>query len=221
LVKAIGFRVRAGKSNRRHRWPGCENHGKRGKHRTEVTEVTEGGLGLVRETFAGDTVGLPTKIRQKEKHRRFHASRSKAAVFTKTVFNGAMLSPLRVTPARKPRTGSRYCHRSGVLFRPEVAAFTKTVFNAPPNFPSVTSVRCFPLFAHLRVKAPHWESVLRPFRRSFPPGSRRVHPNSFQRTAQFPLCDLSGLCAMLSLLRVAPAWKPRCPPNSFPQELSF
>jgi hypothetical protein len=28
-----------------HRWLGCENHALRGKHRTEVTEVTEGDRG--------------------------------------------------------------------------------------------------------------------------------------------------------------------------------
>jgi hypothetical protein len=65
-------------------------------------------------------------------------SRPKAAAFTKTVFNAppnfplcdlcglcAMLFPLRVPPARKPRTGSRYCGRSDVLFRPEAAVSTK------------------------------------------------------------------------------------------------
>jgi 4-oxalocrotonate tautomerase len=42
-------RIRAVKTNPRelcqgHRGPRCENHAKREKHRTEVTEVTEGGL---------------------------------------------------------------------------------------------------------------------------------------------------------------------------------
>jgi hypothetical protein len=38
-----------------HHWPGCENHAPRGKHRTEVTEVTEGRSGLVVEASAWDT----------------------------------------------------------------------------------------------------------------------------------------------------------------------
>jgi hypothetical protein len=48
-----------------HRWPGRENHAPRGKHRTEVTEVTEesrvgGG------TSAWDTVGLDARITHQE-----------------------------------------------------------------------------------------------------------------------------------------------------------
>ena len=89
-------------------------------HRTEVTEVTEGGLGSVRETFAGDIVGLGAKIRQMGKHRfyaipagsRVSADRERSFTrnVTKTIFNAppnfplcdlcAMLSSLRVVLAR-------------------------------------------------------------------------------------------------------------------------
>jgi hypothetical protein len=55
-------------------------------HRTEVTEITEGGLGLVRETFAGDIVGLHAKIPKWESIDDFTISRPEA-VFTKTIFN--------------------------------------------------------------------------------------------------------------------------------------
>jgi hypothetical protein len=113
----------------------------------------------------------------------------------------------------------RYCDRSGVLFRPEVAAFTQTVFNAPPpNSPSVTSVRCFPLFAcNSRTKAAVLGVGIAGVQAFFPARKPPRSPKQFSTPHPLPLFDLCGLCAMLSSLRVVLARKPRCPPNSSPR----
>jgi hypothetical protein len=57
---------------RGQRWPGCENRRAKGKHRTEVTEVTERGIGAEGETPTGDNAGgLGARIARKgiESHR--------------------------------------------------------------------------------------------------------------------------------------------------------
>jgi hypothetical protein len=157
----------------------------RGRHRTEVTEVTEGEGNFL----PGDTVGLRAKYAKRKASMISRFAAPEVAVFTKTVFNGppnfplcdlcAMLSPLRVTPARKPRTGSRCCK---AFFPARKPPRTKTVFNGPPNFPLCDLCGLCAMLSPLRV-APHWESVLRAFRRSFPPGAavstKQFSPRTF------------------------------------------
>jgi hypothetical protein len=117
-----GIAVRPGRFGRGHRWPGCENLAKKGKASHRGHGGHRGGIGLGRGTLAGDTVGLGARISRQGK--------------------GSMISPLRVAAARMARIESQALR----AFRNSCRCPPNKI-NARPEFPSVTSVRCFPLFA--------------------------------------------------------------------------
>jgi hypothetical protein len=80
-----------------------------------------------------------------------------------------------------------------VFTRPPAAASALTSFapsQFPPSMTSVASVRCFPGDV------------------CYSPASRRVAANQFWPIPISPLCDLRGLCAMLSPRRVLLAREP-------------
>ena len=129
-----------------------------GMHRTEVTEVTEGTWVSAGNFCRGHRWPACENPQNRKASMilRFPARKQ----FHKTIFNAspdfplcdlcglcAMLSPLRVAPAQCRVLGVRCCG----LRRSFPPVFTKTISNAPSQFPpsvtSVTSVRCFPLFA--------------------------------------------------------------------------
>ena len=136
------------------RWPACENLAKE-ECIAQRSRRSQRGLGVVRETFAGDSVGLRARI-----------SRKRNASHSGHAGHGGGLGVVRETfaedsvglHAKIPQIGKA----SMILRFPARKQFSQNNFQCLTRFPpSVTSVRCFPLFA--------W----------FSHGSRRCPPNSF------------------------------------------
>jgi hypothetical protein len=175
-----GTWISAGNFCRGHRWPGCEN-------------PPNGKASMI--------------LRFTARKPPFHQNNFQRPPNFPLCGLCAMLSPLRVAPAQCRVLGVRCCEGSGVLSHLEAAVFIKTISIAPPQFSpsvtSVTSVRCFPSSRSSRNESPvlgvrccEGSGVLsRPEAAVSPKQFSMPHP-------YFPLCDLCGLCAMLSPLRV-------------------